>query len=186
MRRSALKPSTKPLKRTLLRRKSQKRPKWEDRELVARYQAANPMCELAPLFPLARRIPGRWREVILPHEFGEPQLVVFPAVATDPHHILGGVHGCRRWDLVTHILNSSRPLHNWVERYVWDGIVLCLYVKMKKNELDAAKLGAILHPNGDAKSFADWVSTIEPRLLFDIGKRCYREVQNYLQARGAA
>ena len=56
--------------------------------------------------------------------------------AEEIHHIAKGSGGTSRWDVVTNLISLSRESHAWCERYKWDGMILCLAVKLNKSEYD--------------------------------------------------
>jgi hypothetical protein len=61
------------------------------------------------------------------------------------HHILWGQ--ARRHDIVPNMIALNWAAHDWVHKHKNDGLILCLYVKLKKGELDWAELDRISGKN---------------------------------------
>lgn len=105
----------------------------KDPELRGKYLWDNPTCELIGLLDVAGY--DDWT----PHE----------CRGVDPHHIIGGYIG--RHDAVCNLISVCRSCHDWVQ-HKNEGLVLCLYAKMKKGELDFGELSIY-----KGKNVREWV-----------------------------
>lgn len=99
--------------------------------------------ELLPYFPLfghrTVKVPGYDAEFMMHNG-------LYPL---EPHHAFGGRKG--RWDRDWNLVAVCRPVHEWCERYKFDGRVLVLRLKLDKAEWDEADAHACLgmYPLGD-------------------------------------
>ena len=134
------------------RSKTNSRP-WENLTFRRQYMDGVMWCEVQPLFP--------------PSElFGKLPIMM----ADDPHHICGGANGSQRWDVLTNLIGVSRPVHDWLERYRPEGMVLCIKAKTDKGEYDDAAMKSVLgltRPGASVFSYIrirrmqfDWVQEI--------------------------
>lgn len=117
---------------------------WENRDLRAEYAAANPTCELTELLK-------RIGVSVARYELGLPDQV---------HHIVGRTHGT--YDVVSNLITVSAAVHAWIHDNQRQGRVLCLWLKAKKGELDAAELNAAwgaVRP--DANPVGAWLTSDE-------------------------
>jgi len=85
------------------------------------------------------------------------------------HHILWGQ--ARRWDIVPNMIALSRTAHDWVHKHKNDGLILCLYTKLKKGELIWSELDRI-----SGKNVRGWLSGKPP--VFDWVRKYWQELVN--------
>lgn len=111
---------------------------WQDETFRREYLAAQTGCELIHLFP------GRPEVAEIPDGKAISYMVRNLMPASDPHHLCGGANGSRRWDVLTNLVGVCRPVHEWVERYRPEGMVLCIKAKMKKGEYDEDVMKMVL------------------------------------------
>lgn len=135
---------------------------WENLSLRRAYKRENPLCALSPLLAAetSPHIPDGNR--------GKP-------LAHDVHHITGGILGTRRWDIPCNLITLRRPVHEWAERYSHDGLALCCLAKLRADEFDPNELSRITR-----LSFPGYFSFLEPRLVFDVSKRAWEEVMQWM------
>ncbi len=151
------------MKRSRLNQRSANRPNCENLALRNEYRFANQFCELAPLF--SRRMQSG--EEPLP---GMASTCGRALLMTDEvNHIFGGHRG--RHDVVENLICVCSDAHDWFHKFRSDGYACCFAVKLRKGEFDADVLGQIV-----GNRFADWFSTLEWRLVHDIGRACWSEV----------
>ena len=122
-------------KRSLRRRSRTNSKKHVDESLRRQYMSDNPTCELIAMFP-----PDN-----LPVLDGLPRIQ--PRWACDPHHICSGIGQTPRWDITTNLIALCRPVHDFCETFNAEGIVLCLWQKLQKQELDLPRLCKITRVN---------------------------------------
>lgn len=144
------------MKRTRLKRKSDRPRKWQHPEVVEAYRAANPLCEVSGL------LSKEHGQSCLPCENGATILFTRRSPASDAHHITGGIHATPRWDEECNLIMLSRAVHEWIERYWQDGLCLCLTAKLRKGELDVPRLEKMLSPVRPM-SLADFVGSLDLR-----------------------
>jgi hypothetical protein len=84
--------------------------KYEDRELRETYRESWPWCE----FPRGICCRGT-------HD------------GAHIHHI---AHSSRRWDLRSNLIHLCVDAHNWCHKHPQDGALICLRVKVRKDEMD--------------------------------------------------
>lgn len=100
--------------------KKQKNPK-----LLRDYKDSHPTCEV-----------GKWMR-----KYGSMGLTtkeLLDPTSSDLNHIFGGKG--MRWDLLSNIINVNRPVHDWFHRDPVNGRIICLWVKLRNNELDLAEI----------------------------------------------
>lgn len=181
MKRTALKRSTKPMRRTAIKAKPMSK-RWNtaigeqpkrrglraksrtnsnrhvDLKFRREYMEANPFCEVAGLFP-------RWCGWHAIPKAGKPDegFLVRPGYtfSTDPHHILWGQ--ARRHDIRANLLAICREAHDFCHKFKVDGMVLALEAKRRKGELDWDELNRI-----SRMDVRGWLSTKE--CVFDFCK----------------
>ncbi len=114
---------------------------WEDLELRNQYRNRFPYCEVVRLFPRANI---KERQIPYPNGF-----VLQPMYQDghDIHHVTGGLLGTPRWDLDTNLIHLCRDAHVWVERFTFDGLVLCVTAKLTKGDWDWEKINEITRMN---------------------------------------
>jgi hypothetical protein len=119
------------MKRTALKHRSPRRPKWENLPLRRAYSDAHPFDPIARFFP--EYAPG-----LVGVSFGGLITPVLPyeESATEVHHIGGGILGARRWDRLTFIIHLCGVTHKWCEKYQRDGFALCAAAKIELGEWD--------------------------------------------------
>ena len=129
-------------KRSRLRRVSKKNSrKHVDETLRRQYMNHNPLCELAMCFPTCLGKP------LVPVPGNQYQPIVQELISEDPHHIVSGIGQTPRWDITTNLIALCRPVHEFCETFNAEGIVLCLWRKLKKQELDLPRLCKITRVN---------------------------------------
>jgi hypothetical protein len=131
------------------RSKTNSRPA-ENRAVRRQYMASHPLCELHVWFT------GHFSD----------------GYAHDPHHICstGG-----RWDLVSNLLAVSRRAHTWIEENKTDGRVLAIWIKLEKQEFNAAEFNRCsgMFVQGwlvKGRCRFDWAEEIRLKLIEHFGK----------------
>ena len=94
------------------------------------YKSANPNCEVLRWFP------GSYDEAELTYELGQCFTTRRIQPSQELHHILGSSGGCKRVDQISDVIQVSRVAHQWLEAHKKAGMVLCLWIKRDKGELD--------------------------------------------------
>jgi hypothetical protein len=130
-----------PARKKPMRKRSKKRPKHEDRSVIAEYMVANKFCELSEF--LWRQSWDKWVYIPLP-DFRYDDKIQMPS--RDLHHICPA---SKRADVVTNILAVCRLAHNWAHDHRADASVLAIAVKVRKGELDREEMSRILRKNFD-------------------------------------
>lgn len=125
------------MKRSPLRRKSNKVRAHTDDELKKAYMRENPYCELLPIIA-----PFCSRQLV---SLGLPSRCLLNPRAVksdDPHHI---AYASIRKDAHFNLLGLCRPVHNLVELRCIEGFVWCMWAKKQKGELDIPALSDLMH-----------------------------------------
>lgn len=142
-RKTPLARGTSQLRRTSIKPKSNR--KWENVGILDAYREAFPECELQKL--LARH--G----------------LKYPSGPCQVHHIQWG-HS-RRKNEWTNLISLSQAAHDWVHKFPADGRILCLFAKLKKNELDWQKLDELYRGKSlRSMSYRSYLETLKPRNAF--------------------
>lgn len=118
-----------------LRHRSTKNSRPErDRELVESYRAANVWCEGFPMMCQRGRHDGE-----------------------HIHHIAHDTG--RRWDRVGNIIHLCDEAHRFCHEHSIDGKILCLYAKLRKDELTETDFNV-----GSVKRLPGWLSSHPPTM----------------------
>lgn len=112
------------------------------------YKAANRDCEVLKWFP------GSYTESTIKYSHGQVLTTRRNQPSTELHHILGSSGGCQRSNHISNVIRVSRIAHEWLEAHKKAGLVLCLYIKRDKGELDWEALSEVL-----GKDVAGYVET---------------------------
>lgn len=129
------------------------------------YKESEPVCELADSFPVDQAdrrqsaIPWQGEAGSQAHAW-TVSLNRHAARASELHHIFGGIQGCTRLDEVSFVIHLSADSHTWCERYADDALTLCIAEKLRKGELDQARVEAVL--DCGAGRLGEWLSGRKP------------------------
>lgn len=113
---------------------------WEDLHEQYMYGVTHLDDEIVWAFP------GDLRDAIVP--ISERQTVNISrcmSTGSDVHHISGGILGTPRWDVSTNLIKLCRVTHQFCDKWVAPGFVLCAASKIRSGDWDSQKMCEIMH-----------------------------------------